>query len=145
MLELDRVDLDQLGEALVDQGNEFHYYVDPRTGEVIAGLDENGEPEELDDCVPVEPQPPRARYLDMVDFAARVEDRRVAERLERALEGKGAFRRFRMEMDRSGEQLVEPWKAFRARRSERRAVEWLVENHLVEEAVAARFLDEHPD
>jgi hypothetical protein len=37
------------------------------------------------------------------------------------------------------------WYAFRDVRAQRRAVEWLVDNSLIEDNAATRFLNDHPD
>ncbi len=84
----------------------------------------------------------------MEDFAAHVRDVRARDLLERAIVGRGAFRRFKdtlIEMP----DLRRAWFAFHDARSERRALEWLVERDLVEpgaaaEAIAARG-DPGPD
>ena len=81
----------------------------------------------------------------MVDFAERISDRRAGRRLAQALEGRGAFRRFKAERHDAYPELLPAWYAFRDSRAERRAVEWLVENSLISDDSASRFLTEHPD
>jgi hypothetical protein len=75
--------------------------------------------------VSIPPMGSRQAYLDMVDFASSVGDARAAKLLERALEGRGAFRRFR---DGLGElpELREQWFEFARLRGELRAIEWVV-------------------
>lgn len=81
----------------------------------------------------------------MVDFADRISDRATAERLHRALQGKGAFRRFRDRLYDSAPELISVWNELRNARSERRAVQWLLDEGLIEESSAERFFEEHPD
>ena len=59
--------------------------------------DEFGDDDEPEDrgLVPIESHGSRAAYGDMVTFASAVSDRRGRDLLQRALEGRGAFRRFR--------------------------------------------------
>jgi hypothetical protein len=92
--------------------------------------------------VPIESRGSHAAYSDMVTFASAVSDRRACDLLQRALEGRGAFGRFRDTL-REFADLVGPWRAFADARSEVRALEWLVgEGHIdpsdAEVAVAAR-------
>jgi hypothetical protein len=81
----------------------------------------------------------------MADFANGITDERAGRRLRRAIDGKGAFRRFRAELNEEYPDLLPAWYAFREARAERRAVEWLAENELIAEDEAARYLASHPD
>jgi uncharacterized protein UPF0158 len=143
-MELDKVDLDMLGSALASQSYDLTWTFDPARGEPLCWIEgEEDEPDE--DALIIEPLPSWVWYRDMTDFAARLSDRRLAERLERALQGKGAFRRFGDEIHDRGEHLISAWNAFRNTRSERRAVEWLRDHELITEEAADRHLDAHPD
>jgi hypothetical protein len=66
----------------------------------------------------------REGWRDMANFIATVDDRVVADRLVAAIEGRGAFSRFRRELDRRPE-LIGPWKAFSAECRVGRARSWL--------------------
>ena len=81
----------------------------------------------------------------MADFADRISDAAAGRRLARAIQGKGAFRRFKAELHEEYPQLLPAWYAFRDVRARRRAVEWLVDNSLVDDDAAKRFVAEHPD
>jgi hypothetical protein len=59
--------------------------------------------------------------------------------------GKGAFRRFKDELHQEHPHLLPAWYAFRDARGQRRAVDWLVDNSLIDGDTAARFVDDHPD
>jgi hypothetical protein len=81
----------------------------------------------------------------MADFAEGISDERAGRRLARAIDGRGAFRRFKDELHEEYPHLLPAWYAFRDVRAKRRAVEWLVDNSLVDDESANRFLTEHPD
>ena len=145
----EQVDLADLALALEDHSDEHVWLLDAATGTVearfrspVAGTSAGA------DAVVVEPLPAAIAYADMEDFAAHVRDVRARDLLERAIVGRGAFRRFKdtlIEMP----DLRRAWFAFHDARSERRALEWLVEHDLVEpgaaaEAIAARG-DPDPD
>jgi hypothetical protein len=65
-----------------------------------------------------------AAYRDMVDFAATVTDPVLADRLEVALDGRGAFRRFKGVLDRDPDELTR-WHVFSGDRRRGRARAWL--------------------
>ena len=75
----------------------------------------------------------------MEDFIARVADRRAADLLERAIAGRGAFRRFKDTLFEFPE-LREGWFRFRDTRMQRRAIEFLLDQGLIDEADAERAL-----
>ena len=70
---------------------------------------------------------------------------RWRERLARAIDGKGAFRRFKDVLHQKHPHLLPAWHAFRETRAQRRAVDWLVDNSLIDDDAATRFLNDHPD
>lgn len=97
--------------------------------------------EELEDggWRPIDPAGSRDGYRDMADFVAEVPDRRAAELLDRAISGRGAFRRFKDTLFEFPD-LREPWFRFRDARATRRAIDWLEFEQLVspEDAERAR-------
>ncbi|MCV7366018.1 hypothetical protein CRI77_14765 [Mycolicibacterium duvalii] len=115
------VDLDMLGAVLEgDPAMSSGGYLDLNTGEVIdvnstdpmmvgedAAVDVEKEPERwlAFDCVGS-----RNGWNDMAEFAARQRDPALRQRLEHAIEGRGAFRRFRDLVQQEG--LADPWHAF---------------------------------
>lgn len=152
MLELNDLDLDEIATALADQNDyEHRWLLDPQTGEIAfwtrdGGLD--GEhPVDLDevDLLAINPLPSWVWYQDMVDFAEQVSDERAVRRLGRALDGRGAFRRFKAELHEEYPELLPAWYAFRDTRATRRAVEWLRENDLIPDETADGFHSAHPD
>lgn len=143
MLDLETVDLRSLAEALEDHSPETAWWFDPRTGEahhyvdpVWTGLDED-EPPSLRGFVPIEPIPSREAYGDMEEFIGRVRDARARDLLERAIAGRGAFRRFKDALMEYPD-LRKAWFAFHDTRMERRAIEWLADHGLVERGAAER-------
>jgi hypothetical protein len=81
----------------------------------------------------------------MADFADRISDDIAGRRLARAIQGKGAFRRFKAELHEEYPQLLPAWYALRDARAHRRAVAWLADNSLIDHDAATRFLDEYPE
>ena len=99
------IDIEELCEAMEDSSYEHDYYLDLDNGEILFlseymddeetwklrdQIEENSDRYELT---------PKAEshegYEDMVDFIATVTDEHLAELLEVAVDGKGAFRRFK--------------------------------------------------
>lgn len=153
MLDLGKLDLDEIVLARDDgEYYEHRWLIDPLTGEIVFWTSDGGidgqspvDLDELDHLVSIEQEPSYVRYRDMAEFAEGISDRRAGERLERAIEGKGAFRRFRDALHQRYPELVPGWRAFSESRGRRRAVDWLAERELIEASAAERFLDEHPD
>jgi hypothetical protein len=81
----------------------------------------------------------------MADFADGISDERAGRRLARAIQGKGAFRRFKDELHQEHPGLLAAWYEFRDARARRRAVQWLADNSLIDNSSADRFLSGHPD
>ena len=152
MVDLSAVDLDELATALGDQGYfEHRWLIDPDSGEIslwtAAGGIDGEHPVDLDDVdlICIDPLPSYVWYQDMADFADRISDDRAGRRLARAIRGRGAFRRFKDELHEECPDLLQAWYAFRDARAQRRAVEWLVDNDLVDEAQAQQYLSANPE
>jgi len=64
------------------------------------------------------------RWRDMRDFAEMLPEPHH-QRLRDAIDGRGAFRRFRRELDRAGEDVRDRWLAFREERALGRTRAWL--------------------
>jgi len=152
MIDLSAVDLDELATALADQdGYEHHWLIDPGSGLISLWTEDGGidgeHPVDLDevDLIGIHPLPSYVWYQDMADFADGISDERAGRRFARAIRGKGAFRRFKDELYEEYPELLPAWYAFRDARAQRRAVEWLVDNDIVDETQAQKFLSEHPE
>ncbi|UCE61483.1 MAG: hypothetical protein JSU63_06985 [Phycisphaerales bacterium] len=74
--------------------------------------------------VPIPDVPSWDAYEDLVQFAETVTDPKLREFLAIALDGKGAFRRFRSVLDRNENELKR-WYAFKDEAMVRRVREWL--------------------
>ncbi|GAA5153397.1 hypothetical protein GCM10023340_35380 [Nocardioides marinquilinus] len=140
-LSLEKVDVETLAE-FVDHQMWGAAYFDPTNGQVYPAfdgevLDDAGEPTDPDDhdWLELGGGSSRPAYVDMETFTARLADRRLAERLEQALDGKGAFRRFRDTVYRDADGIVSrAWNAYATARSQQRALAWLGEQGLVDQA-----------
>lgn len=138
-LRLEQVDLVILASDLDDASWDHQAYLDPATGQAYAGMvgevfgpdGDTVDPDDFD-WLPVESRDPRAAWLVMEDFARALADRRLGDRLARAIEGKGAFRRFRDVLHGDGDAaVVSAWTAYERARSTLRAIEWLADNEVV--------------
>lgn len=130
------VDLDMLATELEgDVTYSTGGYLDLHTGEVY---DENAtDPAMVGDdyAIDVDDEPDRwlrihrtgsrDGWQDMADFAERQRNHALRERLERSIEGKGAFRRFRDLIHEEG--IAEQWYAFSTDRQLGRAREFLAD------------------
>jgi hypothetical protein len=127
------LDLASIAAAIDDHDDLTVWWFDPATGAAIPSMDESVSGIEVDldttDLVEIESRSSRAAYLDRSDFAEAVADRSVRQRLERALEGRGAFRRFR-DAIAAFPDLETPWHGFERLRSDCRALDWLELNDL---------------
>ena len=152
MLDLARLDVDEIATALSDQSDYDHrWLIDPKTGEIAFWTSDTSvdgqNPVELDelDLVPIDPLPSYVWYEDMADFAEGISDEGAGRRLARAIDGRGAFRRFKSELYERHPDLIAHWHAFQAARAKRRAVEWLLDEGLIDQGDARKFLQANPD
>jgi len=152
VLELGSLDLEEIAIALADQSDyEHHWLIDPGTGQVVFWTADGGidgqTPVDLDelDLLLIEPLPSYVWYQDMADFADGISDERAGRRLARAIQGRGAFRRFKDELQEEYPDLLPAWYALRDARGKRRAVEWLADNSLIDDDAATRYYSDHPD
>jgi hypothetical protein len=152
VLDLSSLDLEEIGNALADQTDyEHRWLINPQTGEIAFWTADTGidgqTPVDLDDLdlVCVDPLPSWVWYQDMADFAEAITNERAGRRLARAIQGKGAFRRFKDELHKEYPDLLPAWYAFRDVRAKRRAVQWLAGNSLIHDDAASLFLAGHPD
>jgi hypothetical protein len=152
VLDLSSIDLEGIADALADQTDyEHHTLINPDTGEIAFWTSDTGidgqTPVDLDelDLLVIDPLPSWVWYQDMADFAGGIADERARRRLARAIQGKGAFRRFKDELHEEYPDLLPAWYAFRDTRARRRAVQWLADNSLIDDGAADHFLSGHPD
>src|SRR5829696_9162722 len=92
MLDPDAVDLAELGTARDDRTPGTSWWIDPATGRIQLVLDRDPEPA---GWLRITPMDSDAGYRDMAEFVEGVQHRRAAELLDQAINGRGAFRRFK--------------------------------------------------
>lgn len=146
MLDLDRVDLASVCEALEDHSDDHNWWLDPTNGEVEISTDfgEDDEETEDKDLIPIEAVPSHESYRDLATFTSLVRDPRARDLLERAISGRGAFRRFKDTLF-DFQELREAWFAFHDARMLRRALQWLADKGVIDHQVAEREIATHPD
>lgn len=134
------VDLGELAVAMEDHGDYHAWHLDAETGEVVPLPGPFGEPEALPEEIReeyeriLEEEPDRLRpvprissergYRWMVRFAESVGDEDLRRLLRVALDGKGAFGRFKRVLSDHPEAR-ERWFRFHDERVEAEAREWL--------------------
>jgi hypothetical protein len=128
------VDLEELSMLLEAGFGEDGGVIDLHTGEVWRAStmeyfrgEMAGEAPDFDDpdrCLYVGPKGSGEGYRDMEDFVASVVDAGRADRLAIAIEGKGAFRRFKDVISRWPDEQ-ERWYRFSDERCRGRARQWL--------------------
>jgi Uncharacterised protein family (UPF0158) len=132
------IDLDMLGAAMEDSDLANRYFLNLVTGEVVffsdyLGMSDEDErlSEEMDgsnDYVATPRIPSHETYRWMVDFVDEVvapADEQAAEKLFIALNGKGAFRRFKDTLRRVDERWLQAWYQWRNKRLEAAVDDWL--------------------
>jgi cellulose biosynthesis protein BcsQ len=129
-----RIDLDELCSAMEDSSDEHNYYLDLGTGKLLLISDymDDDESKKLKDKIYENfdryEQLPKAisfeGYEDMEDFIGTVSDDNLAELLRVAMNGKGAFRRFKDVLEGYPEER-ERWFQFKNDKLKERALEWL--------------------
>ncbi|RLC34538.1 MAG: hypothetical protein DRH33_09205 [Candidatus Nealsonbacteria bacterium] len=148
-----KADLETIANAMEDTDRmDMDYYLDKETGEVIVLLeeifryaeeDQDKVREDLPDwqkeqvklaqdilfknpdryiCIPKRPS--YEGYNLMVEFAEKVEDELLREKLSIALDGKGAFRRFK-NVIADYPDYREKWFKFRDEKMNKKVIEWL--------------------
>lgn len=149
MLDLDAVDLDSLCQALEDHSDETTWWLDPRSGQVEphweSSIEEagGGDPQ-APGLLWISPLASGEAYRDLEDFVERVRDARARDLLERAIAGRGAFRRFKDTLFEFPD-LREAWFRFHDVRMERRAIEWLLDEGLIDADAGERALHARAD
>ena len=118
-VDLDMLSMEMEGDVSLSSGG----YVDLRTGEVYGDSATDPAMVGEDAAIDVEEDPdrwlrfdrigPRDGWQDMADFAQRQREAGLRERLERAIHGAGAFRRFRDLVHDEG--LTDQWYRLRRR------------------------------
>jgi len=135
-----KASLSELIDAFDNCQIGYEYYLDTKTGELLLVSDEfmdTNETEEIYERLDSEPErylsipteSSREGYQDMVAFTESLEDENLKEKLWIALDGRGAFRRFK-DVLLSHPEKREEWFKFQDERLEKRIMEWLEENEI---------------
>jgi uncharacterized protein YciI len=134
-----RVDLAELADHLDGDPGQGRGVVDLQTGMVwppgISDYDYDPPPELDQDSADYEedrwlffsPESGQG-YRDMLDFTGYVNHERLRQRLLDALDGRGAFRRFRDVVHSGPDEVVTHWQIFRQERALGRARAWLAQH-----------------
>ncbi|MBX3183988.1 MAG: hypothetical protein KIT72_00565 [Polyangiaceae bacterium] len=129
------VDWEALEDAFENNAQEVHSYLHLATGEVLRVVDGIADPDMHsriaadDGYLGIEPVSSREQYRWMERFIPMVDDAALQARLTSAIDGKGAFRRFKdVLMAHATER--ERWFAFRSERLRVFMEAWLTANHL---------------
>lgn len=129
------VDLEELADVLEGDPLTSGGLLDLDTGEVwpqsvIETLNECEGPdwdEKIENWLSIDSLGSHAAYHDMRDFIDTLSDERLAENLTIAIEGRGAFRRFKDVLTKRPD-LLEEYFAFARSRKIERAARWLADN-----------------
>lgn len=150
-LELESIDLDELCHALEDHSGLSSWFIDTSSGKIHLlsdgmwdGEDVDRDFEPPDDCRRIDPIDSGASYEDLAEFTAMVRDSKARDLLERAIAGRGAFRRFKDVLSEFPD-LRAAWFKFHDARLERRAIEWLRDERLISDVAADRGIVARPD
>ena len=132
------IDLDMLETAMEDSDLANRYFLNLVTGEVVffsddLGLSDEDERllEEIDgsnDYVAIERIPSHVAYQWMVDFVDEMvapADEHAAEKLSMALNGKGAFHRFKDTLHCVDDQWLQAWYQWRNKQLKAALDEWI--------------------
>jgi hypothetical protein len=132
------IDLDMLETAMDDSDLAHRYFLNLVSGEVVSFSDYLGLSEEdehiledidgSDDYIAVERIPSSEAYQWMVDFVEETVapvDEHAAEKLFIALDGKGAFRRFKDTLYSVDDRWLQAWYQWKQTRLEAVVDEWL--------------------
>ena len=133
--------------ALEDHSDEHQWYFDPATGECeFRSMYDDREEEDPEErgLLYVRPIDSSESYRDMETFVERVHERRARDLLERALNGRGAFRRFKDALVEFPE-LRQAWFRSHDVRVELRAIDWLEDVGVITPAEADRGRAERPE
>ena len=133
--------LGELAEAMRDNSGHMTWTFDRATGEVLLdpeGHDEVDDEDDERDVIEIDSEGPHEPYRDMERYASCVGDEALSRRLQRSLEGRGAFRRFKDELHSMPDFYVQKWQEYSNLRDEGRAVDWLLYHDVVDQDDAER-------
>jgi hypothetical protein len=128
-LKIDMMSLELVFDSNLEEASEF---LDLRTGEIViveSLTEEADDYQANENYLPIPHQDIRDSYGDMQQFVETVSDPRLEELLSIAIQGKGAFRRFKDSIAQHPE-AQERWFSFKEQRLQERIKEWLESNDI---------------
>ena len=149
--------LSMLEMALNDNSYMSHWYFDLKTDKVTFTY-EDGDPEEEKELrqlieedpegerfIPIEPEPSREGWQQMKDFILDQDDLddTVQSLLLRAIQGRGAFGRFKDAIYDVG--ISDRWFAYKNRQDREKALQWLKDRELITDEGVAKGIKMHED
>ncbi|MCG2725465.1 MAG: UPF0158 family protein [Elusimicrobia bacterium] len=135
-----KINLDELLDCFEEGNDEHQYYLDIETGKIELLIDEDYSGENNDElCEKIEnglnvryfavpKQDSHQGYKDMETFIETVKDENLRKMLLIAINGSGAFRRFKNVLFEYSQE--QPWFDFQEERKEERCLEWLRDNDI---------------
>ncbi len=131
-----KIDIGDLTMAMEESSYEHEYFLDLQTGEILLISDYMDREETAEVRKKIDDDPDRFEeipksdsregYQDMEEFIDTIQDEHIAEVLSTAIEGRGAFRRFKDTLLRYPDER-ERWFKFKNDLMKHRAMEWLDE------------------
>lgn len=128
------VNIGEICGAMENNSLEIRYCLDLETGEVITISDFNNEFDDENALDKIDEEPERYKaiptmssdeaYRHMEDFICTVKDEKLKGELNRAINGKGAFRRFKDVLAENPEEQIR-WYDFHDKIIKQKAIEWL--------------------
>ncbi len=134
-----KVKLEDVIDALESANQELSFYYEKPSGKIIMrgsfgsfSLIDDDDDEDLeydwDEYVPLPGQYEINEYAMMEDFVASLPEGKAQDALDRALLGKGAFRKFKDKVNQL--RLADSWYKFRDKKYEAVALEWCQDNDI---------------
>jgi len=124
---------DELIMAFEDQGSDLQHFFDRQTGDVLTMFEDMDEEDakrlevEPDRYLPIEPVPSWVGYEIMSDFVETLSEGKVQDELDRALQKRRPFRRFK-DVLLNYPPLQEDWFRFHEQAFIKIIQEWLADN-----------------
>jgi hypothetical protein len=136
-----RVRWDELRRAYEQGSHEARYFLDVQTGEIVPVfvdiVERGGNPDDVKRIASavnvryflIPHKPSQEGYAEMEEFIGSVKERHLRDQLVEAIEGKGAFRRFR-DVLAGYPAEEERWKELKNDRANSAIETWLLENDI---------------
>lgn len=134
------IKLDDVIEAIELASDEFEYYYDQETGDmimyadpIVTGIDQSDfledlEADENNRYIQLPSKFDVNEYSIMESFIWHIKDQKTQNDLERAIRGRGAFRRFKENIHKF--DIEKQWFAYRDEAYKRIAVAWCEDHHI---------------